>query len=82
MLIPSYIKNYLIIILVVSLASCSNSGDSKIEKMATVHNNIEEFATQEPIKPIEKWGDLNDGMVDLGKKLFHDVRLSGNNTIS
>src|SRR5262245_13387373 len=37
---------------------------------------------QEPIQPIPRHSELNAGKVALGDKLFHDPRLSRNNTIA
>lgn len=37
---------------------------------------------QEPVSPLPEKLDLNPAKVDLGERLFHDPRLSGNNTIS
>lgn len=40
------------------------------------------YAADEPIKPLEAPKDLNEAKVKLGKRLFHDVRLSKDDTIS
>ncbi len=43
---------------------------------------IVSYAGNEPIKPLEAAKDLNPLKVKLGERLFHDVRLSKDNTLS
>ena len=40
------------------------------------------YADEEPLKPLEAPKNLNENKVKLGKRLFHDVRLSKDNSIS
>ncbi|WP_457675620.1 cytochrome-c peroxidase [Thiolapillus sp.] len=36
----------------------------------------------EPVQVLEPWAGLNPGIVALGERLFHDMRLSADNTVS
>ncbi|MGK7901909.1 MAG: cytochrome-c peroxidase [Hormoscilla sp.] len=48
----------------------------------TVESPVASAAIDEPIQPIPLQLDLDENKVKLGEKLFHDPKLSGNNTIS
>lgn len=48
----------------------------------TVESPVASAAINEPIQPIPLGLDLNENKIKLGEKLFHDTKLSGNNTIS
>jgi cytochrome c peroxidase len=45
-------------------------------------NSLALDLSNEPLKPLPKKADIEASKVELGSKLFHDTRLSGNNTIS
>ncbi|MBF0622419.1 MAG: cytochrome-c peroxidase [Magnetococcales bacterium] len=62
-------KNHLIILLIGTLFLSASS-------------LLAENLTQEPIRPLPTKIVLNPAKVELGRQLFHDVRLSGDDTIS
>jgi len=52
------------------------------DRPETVESPVASAAIDEPIQPIPLGRDLNENKVKLGEKLFHDTKLSGDNTIS
>lgn len=75
------IKRCLVCLLIMVFAGCSDDVDVSHPAVTTQSPNIEisyQSFVPIPLQPFQ----LNPAMVALGDQLFHDVRLSGDNTIA
>lgn len=71
--------------LIVSVLCGCDPQESYVQSSAATDRIIPKITTtfdSSPISPIDIEPDLSDSRVQIGKKLFHDTRLSGDNTIS
>jgi cytochrome c peroxidase len=73
----------LLLILLISMMSSENRNRTQwIESQESSVFEISKQESDEPIQPLPLEVNLDRHKVDLGNQLFHDPRLSGNNTIS
>ena len=72
----------LAVLLIGWLSVATSARAAPLDDPSLVKSSLDELGLDEPIRPIPDHIDLDPRKVALGKRLFHDVRLSADNSIS